>query len=63
MSHQDLLRGHDYSTEVVQTEEGPRLRMTCKCGWVKQLKINTGTGTGLRVTWHVHCQEVLANHS
>ena len=63
MSRQDLLRGHDYSTEVIHTEEGPRLQMICKCGWVKQLKINTGTGTGLRVTWHVHCQEVLANHS
>lgn len=63
MSYQNPLLGHDYSTKVIQTEEGPRLQMTCKCGWVKHLKINTGTGTGLRVTWHVHCQEVLANHS
>lgn len=63
MSSQDVLRAHDYSTEVIQTEEGSRLQMTCKCGWVKLLVINSGTGTGLRVTWHVHCQEVLANRS
>ena len=63
MSDKDLLRGHTYKSEVVQTENGPRLKMTCKCGWVKLLVINSGTGTGLRVTWHVHCQEVLANRN
>jgi hypothetical protein len=63
MSHKDLLRGHDYTTQVVETDDGPRLQMKCKCGWVKLLKINSGTGTGLRVTWHVHCQEVLANRN
>jgi len=63
MAGKDPLRGGEYSIEVVKTEEGLRLPMTCKCGWVKLLKINTGTGTGLRVAWHVNCQEVLANHS
>ena len=63
MSRKDLLRGHTYTSEVVQTEDGPRLQMTCKCGWVKLLVINSGTGTGLSVTWHVHCQQDLVNHS
>lgn len=63
MSQKDLLRRHDYTTQVVQSDEGPRLEMKCKCGWVRLLKINTGTGTGLRVTWQVHCQEILASRN
>ncbi len=63
MSHKDLLRDHDYTTLVVEADDEPRLQMKCKCRWVKLLKIKSWIGTGVRVTWHVHCQEVLANHS
>lgn len=63
MSQRDPLQGHEYKTEILDLPEGKRLRMICKCGWTKNLKLNTGTGTGLRVTWHVHCQEILANHN